>query len=41
VLVGIVAIGYAGYIALGSGGYVMPYAVYALAILGVLFFLFS
>jgi hypothetical protein len=41
IAVGIGALLYSLYIAFSSGGYVMPYLIYALAILGVAFFLFK
>lgn len=41
ILVGCLAIGYSGYIALSVGGYVMPYFIYALAIVGGAIFMFK
>ena len=41
IAVGIGALLYSLYIAFSSGGYVMPYLIYALAILGGAFFLFK
>lgn len=40
IIVGIGALLYSAYIALSRGGYVMPYLIYGLAILGVAFFIF-
>jgi hypothetical protein len=41
VIIGIAAVVYAGYVAFSRGSYVMPYWIYALAVLGLLVFFFG
>jgi hypothetical protein len=41
VLIGLASLAYSGYIALSRGGYVMPYLIYGLAFLGIVYFIFG